>query len=214
MLVQTPSRLLRNETREWTKVDETAFADIYTSAVSKNLSLMREILLEETAATDFIAKSDCTVLLMPLYGEIIINNYYESIAAGESLAVKLAKDEVLKIKNHVLNDQTNVLLMVMNETSAHVKYIKTEMDFNRKNTLLTVCNPDVVPAFVGLYDGRQEDTYRLKNKGSEILGFIINGAFEFQNRLLENRDAIVLSEIETLEFEALSENALLLFLEI
>ena len=43
---------------------------------------------------------------------------------------------------------------------------------------------------------------------------VINGAFEIQNRLLENRDAIILWEITELEFEALSENALIIFFEI
>ncbi|WP_262511631.1 hypothetical protein [Chryseobacterium carnipullorum] len=42
----------------------------------------------------------------------------------------------------------------------------------------------------------------------------INGAFEFQNRLMESRDVILLNGLETLEFEALSEDALLIFSEI
>ena len=71
-----------------------------------------------------------------------------------------------------------------------------------------------IPNFIGLYEGRKEQEYTLHTKGSSIFGMVINGAFEFQNRLLEARDAILLNEIETLEFEALSENALLIFLEI
>jgi len=43
---------------------------------------------------------------------------------------------------------------------------------------------------------------------------VINGAFEFQNRLLETRDSILLRDIKILEFEALSENALIIFFEI
>ncbi len=62
--------------------------------------------------------------------------------------------------------------------------------------------------------GRKEDTYTLNQYGKTIFGMVLNGAFEFQNRLMENRDAILLNEIETLEFEALSENALILFLKV
>lgn len=214
MLVQTPSRLFRNETRQWIKEAGASAAEIFRGNEGSKLQLMKEILLDVAAEIEFTAEADCTVLLMPLYGEIIINNYYESISAGETLSVKLQKGEHLKIKNHVLNDHSDFILLLFDSAQQSGKYLKTEMDFGRKNCLLPFCSADLVPAFAGLYDGREEETYRLKNKSSEILGFIINGAFEFQNRLMENRDAILLSGIDTLEFEALSENALLLFLEI
>ncbi|WP_042722311.1 hypothetical protein, partial [Flavobacterium sp. B17] len=56
--------------------------------------------------------------------------------------------------------------------------------------------------------------YSLYHSNKIIFGMVINGAFEFQNRLLETRDSILLRDIQILEFEALSENALIIFFEI
>ncbi|WP_449400412.1 pirin family protein [Chryseobacterium wanjuense] len=70
------------------------------------------------------------------------------------------------------------------------------------------------PAFIGLYDGRKKQKYDLKLDNKSIFGIVINGACEFQDRLLETRDAILLQGLETLEFDALSENLLVIFLEI
>jgi hypothetical protein len=41
-----------------------------------------------------------------------------------------------------------------------------------------------------LYEGRKEEEYSVHQKGKSF-GMVINGAFEFQNRLLETRDAIL-----------------------
>ena len=56
--------------------------------------------------------------------------------------------------------------------------------------------------------------YELKQENKSIFGIVINGACEFQDRLMETRDAILLYDLNTLEFEALSENLLIIFLEV
>jgi hypothetical protein len=51
-----------------------------------------------------------------------------------------------------------------------------------------------------------------------VFGFVIEGAFEFQNRLLETRDSIALwnedNETLQIEFEALSNDAIILIAEV
>jgi quercetin 2,3-dioxygenase len=61
--------------------------------------------------------------------------------------------------------------------------------------------------------------FRLGSSGVELMWndafiFVIDGVFEVQNRLLHRRDALLLPAPEKLEFEALSEGAILLVLEI
>ncbi|GAB3956509.1 hypothetical protein GCM10028805_46580 [Spirosoma harenae] len=75
--------------------------------------------------------------------------------------------------------------------------------------------------FIGRYDGRQEGIYPLSTipnslQTSGVYVFVLNGVFEVQNRLLHERDGLALTDVQhgEIEFEALSNDALLLLLEI
>ncbi|TRX05419.1 hypothetical protein FNW10_17185 [Flavobacterium gawalongense] len=83
-----------------------------------------------------------------------------------------------------------------------------------KNQLIPLFEISNALGFIGMYDGRKEGVYSLKNSSNGVFVFVINGAFEVENRLLESKDGLSLSGIDSLEWEALSENALLIVLEI
>ena len=93
-------------------------------------------------------------------------------------------------------------------------------NLENKNQLLSIQTPLIYPFgsknafFIGQYGGREEDEYVLKNFSNSVFVFVVEGAFEVANRLLETRDGMALSRIETVEFEALSHDAILLLLEI
>jgi hypothetical protein len=82
----------------------------------------------------------------------------------------------------------------------------------------------LVPAFtssdktvvgkIGLYGGRQEETVVNQNTANVLFSYVISGAFEVQNRLLEVGDALTLWNAEELEFEALSDGAVVLVMEV
>lgn len=71
--------------------------------------------------------------------------------------------------------------------------------------------------YIGKYTGREEGVLTV-NGTKGIFGFVIEGAFEFQNRLLETRDNIALwnedNEALQIEFEALSNDAIILIVEV
>ena len=67
---------------------------------------------------------------------------------------------------------------------------------------------------IGLFAGRQEAIYTLKNKESLFYSFIIAGAFEIEGRLMQEKDGLALWEAEEVELEALSNNALAVVLEV
>ncbi|HEV7347289.1 hypothetical protein [Telluribacter sp.] len=66
---------------------------------------------------------------------------------------------------------------------------------------------------LGRLAGREEAVVRLE-KDSLFFCFVLSGAFEAAGRLLHENDSLVLWEVEEVELEALSENALLLVLEV
>lgn len=66
-------------------------------------------------------------------------------------------------------------------------------------------------AYIGKYDGRVDGA--LKVRASEVFVYVVGGVFEFQNRLLQERDALWVSDINKLEFEGLAyQGIILLFL--
>ena len=82
------------------------------------------------------------------------------------------------------------------------------------NSLFSILKMKSFHLHFGVFDGRREAEYRLENPENGIFAFVINGAFELENRLLEARDGLALWDTDKLELEALSENAILLLLEV
>ncbi|WP_022821849.1 hypothetical protein [Hymenobacter norwichensis] len=67
--------------------------------------------------------------------------------------------------------------------------------------------------YLGRFAGRQEIMYDLSPEAS-FFAYVLAGAFEAEGRLLHEKDSLALWETETVELEALSNNALLLVLEL
>jgi hypothetical protein len=66
---------------------------------------------------------------------------------------------------------------------------------------------------IGKFDGRKEAFFIPLKQENRIFGFVIQGAFELQNRLLEAKDGLGLCHMESVEFEALANESIVLFLE-
>ncbi|GAB3551592.1 hypothetical protein GCM10027577_32300 [Spirosoma fluminis] len=99
---------------------------------------------------------------------------------------------------------------------------QTEFDLRQPNRLVSLFGePDAgYQGFIGRYGGRQEGTYPVAlapdGQPRRIFVFVIQGVFEIANRLLHEKDSLALVYAQTgmLEFEALSNDALLLLLDL
>jgi quercetin 2,3-dioxygenase len=213
MLVQTPSRIFKSDLSVWKKENSCILNEMI---LEKNSGLRKvtEIVFERNGSFDLQYQENSTLLIVVLYGEILINDFDKPISAEQIFTLKSDESNILNIKNNLPNEKADVLLFELRSKKEGSFFTIEDLNLTDKNTLTQISENVEYPNFIGLYDGRKEEEYSLYQKGKSIFGMVINGAFEFQNRLMETRDAIILSEIEALEFEALSENALLIFLEI
>lgn len=66
---------------------------------------------------------------------------------------------------------------------------------------------------IGRFGGRTEVNYQMKNKVLTFFAFAIAGAFEIAGRLLHPRDGLMLWDINEVEIEALSNDAVLVVIE-
>jgi hypothetical protein len=67
---------------------------------------------------------------------------------------------------------------------------------------------------IGKFSGRTDTSYMPQNPANTCFVFVIEGAFEVQNRLVYSKDGILLPEAGEVEFEALSNDGILLIFEL
>lgn len=161
-------------------------------------------------------QSDSLNYILPLYGGI---NFKDEQQNNPLIATEL-------IQQIVSNKESN--FEISNPFEHNISYLQIgfktktisleneilKFDFKKKNKLIPLFKNTVANAFIAHFDGRKEGNYKQQNKQSGIFVYIIQGAFEFENILLESGDALSIKEIESVEWEALSENAMLLLIEI
>jgi len=217
MLVQNPSKILRSDNRFWGLFPDAAVAEVYKDEegnCSGKLYEVLEFVIYKESRSLLDLKANQKVIILPLYGNIRINNFNKIIEAGEVVIFESSEDQQVMVRNVGEDADADVLIMTFNKNVSKNSYRINKIDLSIRNRLNFIDSGFSFPGFIGIFDGRETGNYVLKRENSSIFGMVINGAFEFQDRLLENRDAILIRNLDELEFEALSENALILFLEI
>ncbi|NIF07012.1 hypothetical protein F3J23_16360 [Chryseobacterium sp. Tr-659] len=214
MLVQTPSKILKTDFRIWNEGEKNMITTIMNDERTNALISVKEVILDIEGELRLGFDKERTLLILPLYGEIIITDFYETLSAGTSLTINSEVGKEIVIKNLVYHDKADLLIFEFEKQENIRSNPKNELDFTLRNNSFNISKTLHQPNFIGLYNGRAEGFYALKDPEKAIFAMVVNGAFEFQNRLMETRDAIILWTLSELEFEALSEEAILLFIEV
>lgn len=159
------------------------------------------------------------VVIIPIVGKIEVKDNQDKqyfVDAGEVLILKLKKEDYYQVSNPFSSELVNFLQIWIEKDSTNVNSsgfnISFDLDGN-KNQLQAIDKN----CYIGKFSGREEGFLTVdSNKG--VFGFVIEGAYEFQNRLLETRDSIALwnddSQSLQIEFEALSNDAIILIVEV
>jgi hypothetical protein len=118
------------------------------------------------------------------------------------------------VKNPFPDEAVNFLHIGINDERGNLVVTPTlcALTLATKNKL--TCGDDIAAHIkAGVYDSRTDDSVRLTGNCSHIFAYVINGSFEVEGRLMEYRDGLLLWETEVVAFEALSETAIILFIE-
>ena len=219
MVVQSPSKILKSDYRFWDLAPSAAIADVYKNdrkvdSTEHTLYEVLEFVIYKDSQNLVTLKANQKTIFLPIYGKIKINNFNKIIETGEVVIFESAEDQNIIIKNVLAGEDADVLIIKFNKKVTENSYRINQLDIEIRNKLNFIDSGFSFPGFIGVFDGREVGRYILKDQNNGIFGMVINGAFEFQNRLIENRDAILIWDIEELEFEALTENAIILFFEI
>ncbi|MGA0560601.1 hypothetical protein ACO2Q8_28305 [Larkinella sp. VNQ87] len=161
------------------------------------------------------------VTLIPVVGGIeLVYGLSETVflGAGDALRFTAYPEQAYFIVNPFETETVNFLQIWQKPVQKDSKlFQRTSFDLNNRNQLLPVLadqNRLEHPVLIGKYGGRQEGIYSPCRIEKQVFVFVIEGAFEVQNRLLHPRDGLALRPVDELEFEALSNDAILLVMEV
>lgn len=180
-----------------------------------SLHTFNDVMLAAAATITKSATVTGILLLLPITGSVICNQ--TEIEPGQILVVPVAAGYAYQLTNPYPADWIN-LLWVEIETNNLPQTDALMFNFDIEHTancLVPAITDEALPfaAHIGRFGGRQEAVYPVK-PGHQLFAFVLAGAFELQNRLLHERDGLALWGTDTVEAEALSNDAVLLLLEL
>lgn len=166
----------------------------------------------------------CQIILLPVVGAIEVEEKGREprfVISGEVLFLIASPDDIYTITNPYPDKAINYLQIRINDgrflsTPMSLSGITPQFDLRETNVLHPVrgYNGSSAHLYIGQYDGREEGIFSNRNPNHSTFIFVIEGAFEVQNRLLERRDGLALRNVEAVEFEALSNGAIVLVIDI
>ncbi|HNP33086.1 MAG TPA: hypothetical protein PKN96_07320 [Flavobacterium sp.] len=182
-----------------------------------NLKVLNDETLAPQQTKSFSAEKGENIILIPLVGTIDYSDDFGNknyIKTEEIQVLEVSEKGNFKTRNPYETELINYLQIRLESDSGNQNsFDKNHFDFGIPNELFTILRNEGYSISIGIFSGRSEGIYHLKNKSKGAFAFVINGAFEFQNRLLESRDGLSIWDVSEIEFEALSENAILLLIE-
>jgi hypothetical protein len=162
------------------------------------------------------------IVLLPIAGAIHYckDRHTEEFVESEQIKIlEIEKGLPYTFHNPFEEEWINYLHIGFKTSSSQVEHpsLTQPIGFKKMNELVAFGwdqQNDQPTGCIGIYEGRSEGNYRLKKQGNGLFVYIISGAFEVQGRLMEYRDGLSLWDTQEIEFEALSNNAIILLLEI
>lgn len=192
-----------------------------------NLQMLNDDTLAGGESYSMTAVQNTDVILLPVVGAVEYRNSLGGsgiLEAGQFQIFSAAQGMDFDISNPYETELVNLLqIWLKNDDPGFIsKNQEGNIDLKKRNQLVPLFSQNKEglkiqqPAYgyLGKYEGRKEEIYVLENPENGIFVFVIEGAFEVQNRLLEARDGLSLRHLKTLEFEALSNDAILLIIEL
>jgi hypothetical protein len=226
MIVQIPAQIYKSDARgAFNSEKHNRFATFnfdHYQDLSRNafgsLKILNEVILAPQQSITRFVNSNTNVILLPLFGGIDYRDNFgnEEFLRIEQIRVIAADDDLsLEIFNPYKKENVSYLEIDFQMGRQYFKnyFQQYVVDFTIRNKLNPLFEIERAIGFIGIYDGRKEGFYALKNSSNGVFVFVIYGAFEVENRLLEAKDGLAMNKVGTIEWEALSENAILLVME-
>ncbi len=181
----------------------------------KVLHLFEETTLAALRNQKLVFDHDMQLLFLPLIGKVHLETKWNqyTVDVGESLLISLDKKEACFVRNEYSSSDIHYLVMGFN-SAEKVKGITRFSTI--KNQLMTLFEPSsdkgLSRAMIGRWKGRDKDIYVASTENTFV--WVVQGSFEMEDRLLQKADGIAFSGFEKVNFEALANDAMAIFLDL
>lgn len=166
-------------------------------------------------------KQGNSLLLFPLVGGFEFKGETTGfVEAGQFCLISPEKDVEIELSNPYKTELISFLQIGFGKALTQNQWIVGKFDLeSQPNQLIplevsAINNPKYLLGSVGIFGGREKSSYRVKNSEAGVFAFVISGVFEVQDRLLQSRDGLAMWDEKEIEFEALSQDAIILFLDL
>lgn len=191
------------------------------------LYLFNDDTLAAGASIQMQVKQSSYVVLIPIAGAIACRHAsgeQSLAAAGQVMLIHADKGDSIDISNPFSGQHVNFIQLwikagVTLDKRTSLLYTYPDANENLNNMVLLsgqhhelLQTPFTIS--LGKFYGRGETVYLPKNKNAGLFAWVINGAFEIEGRLLHAADALALWDTGAAEMEALSNDAILLMVEL
>jgi len=188
-----------------------SYFDVHREPFFELSSLNDETLSAGSSAT-YSFTNPKHVLILPVVGtiECKATSWAKHLDAGQVYYFLAKSNMFLEVTNPLQRELVNYLFLEFEFSGDHEEDVLGELPIeNEYDKLHKLTLTQHRELYLGIYNGRAE-TNVVFDEGENIFVFIIEGAFEVNNRLLHKGDALSLERTFQLEFEALSNNAIIL----
>ena len=160
----------------------------------------------------------CTsnVLIIPQFGAVELYapgiNEFAHINQVASFYIKAGSK--LRFKNVYPEHTVRFLIIAIKSTNETAKRT-VDYTLNTLNTLKEVYKYSDSQLYLNLgnFEVRKERIYQFNDSSNSVFAYVLQGAFEFENRLLETGEALCCWDTDQVALEALTGDAYLLLLE-
>jgi quercetin 2,3-dioxygenase len=194
----------------------------YRSALSE-FYLLNDYTLAGGCSVTVEVEANSFVVLLPVVGAVEYKNGSgngKPVTAGQTLMLEKSVATSFSLTNMFADELVNVLVLAFKKKEDYQLPSGFVYDYDvneRPNGLVhTLTGRYELPVqlFAGKFNGRGETIYKATNSNSRLFVFVLEGAFEVEGRLLHARDGLALEGIDAIEMEALSNDALVLVMEL
>ncbi|NEU09358.1 hypothetical protein GZH53_13620 [Flavihumibacter sp. R14] len=185
------------------------------------VKILNDEILSGACSTACQSHACSHTILIPITGDLIFKNDDQRISldVGEMLIRSGQASRDFKVVNRYQDEEINYLRFEVEDSellNPGIGKFHYDLEVHRNALINITAALDKLPFSVniGAFAGREETIFRLQDERSVLLAYVIAGAFEIEGRLLEAGDALELWDIREAELEALSNQAIIVLLEL
>jgi len=169
------------------------------------------------ASVTYSLTADHLILLLPVVGGVAFatDAHQSFVEVGEVALQSARQGTLITITNTTYNEPVAFICAWLSTTAtAERTPVTLPFDAEATNVMHTLFASSQAKVHLGKFSGRTSYTFKPGHPQASVFAFVVEGAFEFHERLLMHRDGLAIHGVDEVDLEALSNDAIVVVLEV